>query len=74
VLALKIVRRRAATTVCARGTEADVSFDQATEYEKLAESCLKQCDDSADPDERRLWIALAVELLRLAAAARERGE
>ena len=51
-----------------------MSFDQATEYEKLAESCLKQCDDSADPDERRLWIALAVELLRLAAAARERGE
>ncbi len=74
MLAPKIVERRAATTICARGTEADVSFDQATEYEKLAESCLKQCDDTADPDERSLWIALAVELLRLAAAARDLGE
>jgi hypothetical protein len=45
--------------------------DWATSYEKLAENCLMRSDDAADPDERRLWLAIAVDLLRLAAADRD---
>jgi hypothetical protein len=45
--------------------------DGAAIYEKLAENCLKRSDDAADPDERRLWLVFAVELLRLAAADRD---
>jgi hypothetical protein len=48
-----------------------VSIDQAAKYEKQAEHCLERSDETADPAEQRLWLAFALEFLRLAAADRD---
>jgi hypothetical protein len=46
---------------------------QADEFEELARTCLERADQASDPDDEAMWLAAALEWLRLAAAARNQS-
>ena len=48
-----------------------MSDNLVEKYEKAAEDCLKRSEEAVDPQEKQLWLDLVLELLRLAAAARD---
>jgi hypothetical protein len=48
-----------------------MSCNQAEQHEKAAERCLEGLAAAVDPKEQKLWLDLALEFLRLAAAARD---
>jgi hypothetical protein len=43
----------------------------AGEFEVLAEACLDHAGEAGNPDDEAVWLAAALEWLRLAAAARD---
>jgi hypothetical protein len=44
---------------------------QADEFEELAQACLERADQASNPEDEAMWLAAALEWLRLAAAARD---
>jgi hypothetical protein len=48
-----------------------MSCNQVERCEKAAEDCLKRSEAAVDPEEKKLWLDLVLEFLRLAAAARD---